>query len=89
MHLFPTVLTFASLATASVEVISSRDRPTCTVKALGDEQNDVPNILDAFDKCGHSGNIVFPEGETYWIGERLNPPVSDVTIDWRGTWLVR
>lgn len=89
MHLFTSVLAFASLATASVQVVSTRGRPTCTVNALGDEQNDVPNILDAFNKCGRSGNIVFPEGETYWIGERLNPHVSDVTIDWRGTWLVR
>lgn len=88
MRLFTAALSFASLTAASLQVLSNHGHPICIVNALGQQQNDVPNILHAFHKCGHSGTIVFPENETYWIAERLNPHVQDVTIDWRGTWLV-
>lgn len=89
MRLFTTAVSFASLAAASLQIISDHGRPICIVKPLGQQQNDAPNILHAFRKCGHSGTIIFPENETYWIAERLNPHVQDVTIDWKGTWLVR
>lgn len=59
---------------------------TCTVKALGNSQDDVPNILKAFSECGHGGTIVFPQGQNYWIATRLNPVVRDVTIEWHGVW---
>ncbi|KAL4913088.1 pectin lyase fold/virulence factor [Aspergillus aurantiobrunneus] len=86
MHIF-TLLSLITLTTATLEVLSTNNRPTCIVKPLGQHQNDVPTILAAFKQCGHSGTIIFPENETYWIAERLNPHVEDVTIDWRGTWL--
>jgi galacturan 1,4-alpha-galacturonidase len=60
----------------------------CTVKANGHQKDDVPNILEAFHRCGNGGRIVFPEDETYWIGTRLNPIVNDVSIEWRGKWTV-
>lgn len=63
-------------------------RPTCTVYAgTKNTTDDVPNIVKAFEVCGHGGNIVFPAGQTYHINSKLNPVVNDVTIDWRGEWL--
>ncbi|KAK4158695.1 pectin lyase-like protein [Cladorrhinum sp. PSN259] len=61
---------------------------TCTVNPLGNGRDDVPQILAAFRDCNNGGTVVFPEGETYSIATRLNPVIHDVTIDWRGTWLL-
>jgi galacturan 1,4-alpha-galacturonidase len=61
-------------------------RKTCTVTAIGNSQDDVPNILKAFSECGHGGTVVFPQSQNYWIGTRLNPVVADVDIQWRGLW---
>lgn len=52
-------------------------------------RDDVPRILEAFRECNHGGTVVFPEGKEYYIAQRLNPTLYDVTIEWRGTWLVR
>jgi len=70
---------------------SSRNgRPTCTVYAgKNNSTDDVPTILTAFKNCGHGGNIIFPEDQTYHINSKLNPVVNDVSIDWRGEWVVR
>ncbi|KAL2846321.1 pectin lyase fold/virulence factor [Aspergillus pseudodeflectus] len=76
-----------STAAAAVDVSPRATRKTCVVKPRGGQKNDVPNILRAFQKCNNGGRIVFPEGETYWIAERLNPHVREVTIEWKGTWL--
>ena len=83
---FPLV---ASLVRAGgVNITSSAGRKQCTVIANGGNKSDVPDILHAFDECGHGGNIVFPEGQNYWIDTKLNPVVNDVRIDWRGIWTV-
>jgi hypothetical protein len=50
--------------------------------------DDVPAILEAFEKCGHGGDIVFPANKTYHINSKLNPVVNDVNIDWSGEWVV-
>jgi galacturan 1,4-alpha-galacturonidase len=72
-----------------VSYSSSHGRPTCTVHpGKTNTTDDVPAILEAFDKCGNGGNIVFPANETYHINSRLNPVVNDVNIDWKGEWLV-
>jgi galacturan 1,4-alpha-galacturonidase len=60
----------------------------CTVKALGNKKDDTPQILKAFEKCNNGGTVVFPESENYWIGTKLNPIISDVTVDWKGVWTV-
>ncbi|KAH0001941.1 pectin lyase-like protein, partial [Aureobasidium melanogenum] len=62
------------------------DRPQCTVLASGGTTNDVPNILGAFSKCGNGGDIIFPEGQNYYIASKLNPIVNDVNINWGGIW---
>lgn len=31
---------------------------------------------------------MFPEDQEYWIATRLNPVIHDVTVDWKGTWMV-
>lgn len=62
---------------------------TCTLTPIGDNNDDVPQILEAFESCNNGGTVVFPEESTFYIATRLNPVIYDVTIDWRGTWLVR
>ena len=61
---------------------------TCTVNPLGNGRDDVPQILAAFNDCNNGGTVVFPRGETYNIATRLHLVIHDVTVDWRGTWLV-
>ncbi len=62
---------------------------TCTVTPLGLKNDDVPQILKAFNECNNGGTVVFPEGNKYYIATRLNPHIYDVTIEWRGSWVVR
>jgi len=54
--------------------------------ALGNQTDDTPNILNAFSECNNGGKVVFPEDQNYWIGTKLNPIISDVTVDWKGIW---
>lgn len=60
---------------------------TCTLNPLGGNQDDVPQILEAFDECNNGGTVVFPENSTFYIATRLNPVIYDVTIEWKGEWL--
>lgn len=60
---------------------------TCTLTPLGSTQDDVPQILEAFEECNNGGTVVFPENATFYIATKLNPVIYDVTIDWKGTWL--
>lgn len=62
---------------------------TCTLNPIGDNKDDVPQILEAFEACNNGGTVVFPEESTFCIATKLNPVIYDVTIEWRGTWLVR
>lgn len=85
----------AALATlASASLLGRRPKgpsnngKTCTVKPLGHQRDDTPQILRAFEKCNHGGTVVFPQGENYWIGTKLNPVVYDITVDWKGVWTV-
>ncbi|ORY65031.1 pectin lyase fold/virulence factor [Pseudomassariella vexata] len=81
-------------ATASPVPIPSIPKPVkpssngrkCTVTALGNQEDDVTQILEAFEECNNGGTVVFPEGENYYIATRLNPIIYDVTIEWRGLW---
>ncbi|KAE8149622.1 galacturan 1,4-alpha-galacturonidase C [Aspergillus avenaceus] len=58
----------------------------CIVKANGNQTDDVPTLLKAFQECGNGGTIVFPEDQSFWIASRLNPILNDVTIEWHGKW---
>ncbi|KUI68181.1 Putative galacturan 1,4-alpha-galacturonidase C [Cytospora mali] len=60
---------------------------TCTLVPKGAGQDDVPQILGAFEECNNGGTVVFPENSTFYIATVLNPVISDVTVDWKGTWL--
>lgn len=72
-----------------VSFSDSHGRPSCTVHpGKTNATDDVPAILEAFEKCGHGGDIHFPANETYHINSRLNPVVNDVSIEWRGEWVV-
>jgi hypothetical protein len=66
----------------------SNNGKTCTVQALGNKRDDTPQILDAFRDCNNGGTVVFPEDQNYWIGTKLNPIISDVTVQWKGVWTV-
>jgi galacturan 1,4-alpha-galacturonidase len=91
---------FSALSLLSLEITSQafaqhvlfsdlNGRPTCTVHSgKSNATDDVPAITEAFERCGHGGNIIFPANETFHINSRLNPVVDDVNIDWRGGWLV-
>jgi len=83
-------LTVVSRAIAQhVSFSKSHGRPSCIVyPGTTNATDDVPKILEAFEKCGHGGDIVFPANQTYHINSRLNPVVNDVNIDWSGEWLV-
>ncbi|KAB5572001.1 glycoside hydrolase family 28 protein [Coniochaeta sp. 2T2.1] len=58
----------------------------CTVNPLGCRKDDTPQILKAFEDCNNGGTVVFPEGKKFYIASRMNPVVSDVTVEWRGLW---
>lgn len=85
-------LTTLASAAASMPMVAPRSPAisaglTCTVLPLGGTQDDVPQILAAFEECNNGGTVIFPENSTLYIATRLNPVIYDVTIEWRGTWL--
>ena len=92
MRPFTSLLLLAAAGTTvlagNVTVSHGGSVATCIVYANGGHSDDVPNILSAFRTCGVDGRVVFPEGQTYWIGTRLNPVLSNVVIEWRGVWVV-
>jgi len=88
LTLIPSLASAAAFGGGGVHYSKVGNRPQCTVLANGGTTNDVPNILKAFDKCGHGGDIIFPQGQNYYIASKLNPVVDDVNINWGGIWTV-
>ncbi|KAK6541127.1 hypothetical protein TWF694_008500 [Orbilia ellipsospora] len=91
--LFALLLTSRSVlaSTGTVSFSSTNGRKTCTVYAYkpnsdGSRRDDVPLLMEAFEDCGDGGYIRFPAGQNYWIGQRLNPVLNNVKIDWQGFW---
>ncbi|KAE8376548.1 pectin lyase fold/virulence factor [Aspergillus bertholletiae] len=82
----PLVAASLLLGLSAIGHASQIDNSICRVKANGNQTNDVPRLLEAFQKCGNGGTIIFPEDQSYWIASRLNPTLNDVTIEWRGKW---
>ena len=78
--------TFGSTSIPRSPVTSGK---TCTLSPIGNNEDDVPQIVEAFEACNNGGTVVFPENSTFYIATKLNPVIYDVTIDWKGTWLVR
>jgi len=62
----------------SVQVQNLASRKQCTVYPHGGNVSDVSNILHAFFECNNGGTVVFPEGQNYFIGSKLNPVLNDV-----------
>lgn len=83
LALFP-----ATIFASQVSVSDIDGRPQCTVTASEDGGNDVPGIMEAFDTCGTSGDIIFLEDEQFNISERIHITAADVQIEWKGEWLV-
>lgn len=79
-----------SAAIDSVTRDTSDHRKTCTVHPGGSEDiDDAPAIREAFEKCGHHGNVVFLN-TTYYVNTVLNTSgLSDCQVDIYGTLLVR
>ncbi|EIT72715.1 hypothetical protein AO1008_03553 [Aspergillus oryzae 100-8] len=84
----PLVAVSLSLGLSAISHASQIDRKgnICTVKANGNQTDDVPRLLEAFRKCGNGSTIVFRKDQSYWIASRLKTILSDVTIEWRGKW---
>jgi len=103
------LLVFGSFTSANplgpLPVGPSTNGKTCIVQALGNQTDDTPQILEAFANCNNGGTVIFPEGQNYWIGTKLNPIIYDgicafftvlpitklklVNVEWRGLWTVR
>lgn len=75
-----------SATAQGVSFSSTGEKRRCTVTPNGNGQDDVPLILEAFNRCGSGGVVVFPEGYNYTIAQRLNPVLYDCDIHWHGTW---
>jgi galacturan 1,4-alpha-galacturonidase len=45
---------------------------TCSVKALGNGQDDSDNILKAIKKCNNGGHVIFPKDQKFTIGTALD-----------------
>jgi galacturan 1,4-alpha-galacturonidase len=60
---------------------------TCVVIPLGHNQDDVPNILAAVEKCGSipGGKIVLPAPYVYSINQRMTTRLEGSTLEIRGT----
>ena len=92
-HMYGAALFAVALPHSTAQHIShsiNGGRPTCIVHSgESNSTDDVPLIIEAFERCGHGGNVIFSENETYHINSRLNPVVNDVNIDWHGKWEVK
>ncbi|KAH8810965.1 galacturan 1,4-alpha-galacturonidase B [Xylogone sp. PMI_703] len=68
--------------------VVGRAKRTCVVPAKGSETiDDAPAILNAFDKCGRGGRVLF-QNTTYHINSVMNiSSLKDCEIDLRGTLL--
>lgn len=74
------------LAFYAISVIAQRT--TCVVQPLRNGSDDAPAIIDAFDKCGHGGHVVFLN-TTYNVKSVMNTTgLYDCQIDLHGTLLV-
>jgi hypothetical protein len=66
----------------------NHQRSTCVVPAKNNGSDDTPAILDAFEKCGHEGHIIF-QNTTYYVDQVMDiTGLSDCQIDIYGTLLV-
>ncbi|KAE8391298.1 hypothetical protein BDV23DRAFT_153265 [Aspergillus alliaceus] len=71
------------LGLSSIGHVSQTDSKgkICTVKANGNQEDEVRRLLKAFQECGNGGIVIFPEDQSYWIASHLNPILSDVTVE--------
>lgn len=78
-----------SFILALVRIISAADRKTCVVESHGvNTTDDAPAIIDAFEKCGRGGKIIFLP-TTYYVSSVMNITwLDNVEIDVYGTLLV-
>lgn len=65
-------------------VAAASARLTCTVKPLGGGEDDGPNILAAFKRCGKKGRVTLDQ---YYVVDTLllTTDLDDVEIEFTGT----
>ena len=90
--LLPFLLLCGARSVVSSEVTSlgfPHHKKTCVVKPGGSiETDDAPAIVEAFDRCGHGGRVVFLN-TTYHVNSVLDTTdLEDCDIDLHGTMLV-
>ncbi|KZV96901.1 glycoside hydrolase family 28 protein [Exidia glandulosa HHB12029] len=62
-------------------------RKTCVVSSRPDSTDDAPAIIDAFDKCGRGGRVVFLN-QTYHVNSVMNTTgLKNCEVDLHGTLL--
>lgn len=61
---------------------------SCTVLPSPSGDNDSPTLSHALSATSDCKHIVFPANSTYSIQTRIHATVEDVTIDWRGRWVM-
>jgi galacturan 1,4-alpha-galacturonidase len=62
---------------------------TCVVPDAAPDGDDAPAILNAFQRCGENGKIVFEKNKTYHVGRIMNTTnLINCEIDLKGTLLV-
>lgn len=79
-----------SAALDSIIRDSPEHRKTCTVRPGGSEDvDDAPAIVEAFEQCGHNGNVLFLN-TTYYVNSVMNTSgLRNCQVDIYGTLLVR
>lgn len=79
-----------TILTTLLALVRHTDAATCVVAASGtNATDDAPAIVDAFEKCGHGGTVVFTANTTYHVNSVMNLTwLQDVDIDIQGTLLV-
>jgi hypothetical protein len=80
---------FATLLIAQTS-LANPSKIRCIIEPSGiNSTDDSPAIIEAFERCGNNGNIVF-KNETYFVNSVLTfEGLRNVKIDVYGTLLVR
>ncbi|EIN11435.1 pectin lyase-like protein [Punctularia strigosozonata HHB-11173 SS5] len=86
-HLIPALI--LPLLVLSGHVLHTKDpgyvSGVCTVVPDSDGGDDSAAVIEAFQRCGHAGRVVFPPSQTFHIEQVMNTTgLSDCTVDLHG-----
>ena len=85
----PILIMIALVFSSTARAHSNSDtKITCIVEPCRNGSDDAPRIIEAFEKCGNNGKVVFLN-ETYHIESVMNTTgLKNCEIDLKGTLLV-